>query len=133
MSIVLFCYPQRVGAQENVALQKDSCDPITKLQFFRMLREFKTKMDRSEEFSAKNTITMVRVYNTTFVATIADDSSHAGLVSGYRKVFKSHYFDLLAKKYNLGFTKGMGYLIDLDIYVGSSAPVRCRDLFTIGD
>jgi hypothetical protein len=75
---------------------------------------------------------MIRIYNTAFDAIVADDSSHRQLISGYRRIFKERYFDLLAKKYDLAFGKGGStYLKELDIYVGFASPVRCRDMYLI--
>jgi len=123
--------PVDVRAQDSLSLSKDSCDPIGKVQFYQLARSFKTRMDRSEAFTDKDAITMIRIYNATFLTIIADDRSNARLVNGYREVFEKHYKPVLARKYKLGATKGMEYLIKLDFFLGVAAPARCRDSYLV--
>jgi hypothetical protein len=97
-----------------------------------MANKVKYRMDKREPLTLRQDMELLKIYNSTFLTSIACDRRHARFIKNYRKEFNEYYFKILVNKYELGIGKGFSmYLKKLDMYVEVAAPLRCRDLYLI--
>jgi len=127
------CNESNDKMRKNTTISKnENSDSLTKNEFFAIAKEMKQAMDRHTTMTINEIITMVRIYNTLYLANIANDRENADFILNYRNQFEKSYLKEICKQLECSFGKGMTiYSKKYDLYVGIGSEFRSKDFFTI--
>jgi hypothetical protein len=134
-SCIYFCWCYNLNAQ-NIE-RVNTCDTITKAQFWKMVKTSKQEMDERKDFSIDDCLNLIKIYNTLFLFEDSVNISKKKLIKGYQKIFEGVYWRFFNSKFKYSYSKYSDmFLTDFDITIRSRfsllyGPISCKDMFTV--
>jgi len=108
------------------------CDSIRKTDLILQAKAFKKRMDLKEKFSESESVKLVMVTNTLYLAELYEDKKYKSFISDFLNLFNKKYLEQVLNTLTYTFGKGMTlYSVKYDLYIGPHMIYRCQDQYSL--
>jgi hypothetical protein len=108
------------------------CDSIRKTDLILEAKTFKKRMDLKEKFTESESIKLVKISNTLYLAGLNKDKKYNSFISDFLDLFNKKYLEQVLNTLTYTFGKGMTlYSAKHDLYIGPHMTYRCQDQYSL--